>query len=228
MNIDWVKYFLFAAILGYIPLWMQIGLFLSSLSKAKKPIAVIRDEKIHQLLFAKTNVNIKHTKISESYLPFGMMIGIPWRPQLILSKVLYKKFSPSEIEYVILHEAGHYVLAHSIKELLAGTSLFICGVFLLRAAGGPVGVALSIVIGLIFGILMIQLGRRNEIEADTFALAKISNPVGMISATKKFQKAYRNHTDSALVRLLFYRGNPYTNRIQMAEKEILIRKQISY
>lgn len=224
MDAEAIIIFLFAAILSYIPLWLQIGLFLSSLGKAKKPIAVIRDEKIHKLLLAKTNINIEYTKISESDLPFGMMIGIPWRPQLILSKVLYKKFSPSEIEYVILHEAGHYILAHPIKELLAGISLFICGVFLLRAAGGPIGVALSIVIGLVFGIFMIQLGRSNEIEADTFALTKISNPVGMISATKKFQKEYRNHTDRALVRLLFYRGNPYENRITMANKEIKRRR----
>lgn len=219
---DFAKYIFFTLILFYIPLWSQINLFISSLGRSKKPITVIQDEKLYKLLIEKTKAKIRTIKISESTLPFGMMIGIPTQPQLILSREVYDNFNKDELEYVVLHEAGHYILHHSLKELLIGLVFLAIGLFFLtNISSFQEGIFLSVILGMVFGIGMIQVGRMKELEADRYTLERISNPKGMITATHKFRDAYKNKSsNNALIRYLFYRGNPYENRIKMANEEI--------
>jgi Zn-dependent protease with chaperone function len=163
-------------------------------------------------------------KISESDRPFGMMMGIPGRPQLFLSRGLYNSFTPDEMEYVVLHEAGHYALAHSVKELLLGLVLLIVGVFLLKRIGKPIlGLLVANLLGLVFGVGMIRFGAFNELEADNYSATRMTNPEGMITATEKFRGYYGKsltQTDNKILQWMFYRGNPYDNRIKMAKDEI--------
>jgi hypothetical protein len=43
----------------------------------------------------------------------------------------------------------------------------------------------------------------------------------MITATNKFSKAWKNKDPkSEIVEFLFYRGNPYENRIEMARERL--------
>ncbi|HIH11203.1 TPA: M48 family metalloprotease [Candidatus Woesearchaeota archaeon] len=226
MNTEVINYAIFILLLFYLPLWTQINLFISSLGRSQKPITVIKDERIYKLLLSKTKAQIKSIKISESALPFGMMIGIPNRPQLILSRKLYGTFNQDEIDYVVLHEAGHYMLHHSIKELLLGLLFLVVGIFLLNNVTiFSVGVIPAFLLGIGFGILMIQIGRMKELEADKYTLARITNPEGMVTATERFRNAYKNRSsNNKLIRLLLYRGNPYENRIRMANEEIQRRK----
>src|SRR3989344_7621216 len=132
MEAETIKYVVFASILFYVPLWSQINLFLSSLGRSKRPVTIVSDKRISKILLEKTNTKLKSIKISESNLPFGMMIGIPFFPQLILSRAVYETFNENEIEYVVLHEAGHYNLGHSVKELVFGVMFFLIGLFLLN------------------------------------------------------------------------------------------------
>lgn len=47
----------------------------------------------------------------------------------------------------------------------------------------------------------------------------------MIAATYKFQNFYGSHyTREGFIGALFYRSNPYPNRLKIAEKEIKNRK----
>jgi Zn-dependent protease with chaperone function len=219
---------LFTVSLIYASLRVPIRLFLSSLKSKKPPIVVFKDEKITRLVKEKAGLNIRTIKISESERPFGMMVGIPGRPQLILSRKLYKTFDPKEIEYVVLHEAAHYKLHHGLIEFLSGGVLFVLGLIIL----GKISLFLpsllvSLGMGLGFGILMTQMGRAHEYQADSFTLKKISDPRGMISATKKFQKypgKKFTQNKSKLLNFCFYRGTPYENRIKMAKMEIRERK----
>lgn len=229
MEIEIIKYLIFGLMLAYIPLWIQINLFISSLGHSKNPVTIIKDKALSKLLLEKTDTKLESIKISESNLLFGMMIGIPTLPQLILSRKVYDGFTQDELEYVVLHEAGHYKLWHSVKELVAGLILFFVGVFVLsKMFSGNEGIMVAILLGLVFGLLMIQFGRMKELEADRYTLERISNPEGMIAATHKFREAYKNRSsNSKLVRLLFYRGNPYDNRIKMANEEIERRKSTS-
>ncbi len=88
-------------------MWVQIKLLFGSLGKDRPPITIVENPQIQQLIKDKTRIDVESIKISESD-----------RPQLFLSRELYNSFTPDEVEYVVLHEAGHYALAHSVKELL--------------------------------------------------------------------------------------------------------------
>lgn len=210
--------FVFLLILFYIPMWLQINMFVSSFGVAKKATTILKDEKIEKVLLIKAKIKIDNIKISESSDLFGMMIGIPGNPQLILSRKLYETFDSDELEYVIMHEAGHYKLAHSIKELLEGLVFFGIGIVVLKKYPN---MFLAASLGLVFGILMIQFGKLNEIEADKYSLERVGNPNGMITATEKFREAWkRQDPNNSIIRFLFYRGNPYENRIRMASEEI--------
>lgn len=209
-------------------MWTQTNLLLGSLGKDKSPVTVVENTQLRQLIKDKTGVDVGTIKVSESDRPFGMMMGIPGRPQLILSRGLYDSFASDEMEYVVLHEAGHYALAHSVKELLLGLVLLIAGVFLLKRIGKPIlGLLVAILLGLVFGVGMIRFGAFNELQADNYSVIRMTDPEGMITATEKFRGYYGKsltQTDNKIFQWMFYRGNPYDNRIRMAKDELDKRK----
>ena len=221
-----IKFFIFGAVLIYTALWSQANLFLSSLGQKKSPITIIQNDDLRKLIRNKTGIDIESIKILESDKPFGMMVGIPTKPQLILSRKLYDTFTPDEMEYVVLHEAGHYKLWHTITELTAGLILLALGILILRKVTAlPLSLPMALLMGVMFGILLIRVGRLNEYQADSYSLKHMTNPQGMITATNKFRAFYEDsYPKSKVIQSLFYRGNPYDNRIKMAQAEITERK----
>ena len=223
-----IEYVIFGLVFTYTTLWVPVNLFLSSLGQKKFPITVIENKQIRQLIKKKTGIDIATVKISESNRPFGMMIGIPTKPQLILSRNLYDTFTPDEMEYVVLHEAGHYRLWHGVIELVVGVVMFTIGILVLRKIGSfPTSILSTLALGVIFGVIMIRLGRIHEYQADSYSLAHMTNPEGMIQATNKFRGFYgKSYTENnnKVIQFMFYRGNPYDNRIKMAQAEIEKRK----
>lgn len=158
------------------------------------------------------------------------MIGIPNAPYLILSKNLYENFNQGELEYVLLHEVGHYVLAHGIQEAIVFFMLFIVGCLILRKFSRKT-VLLIILMNFIFGISLIQFGRLHEYQADHYVVSKIQNPEGMILATRKFQNFYGVHFtysgSNPFIRL-FYRSVPYEDRIKIAEGKRFLLASMSF
>jgi len=221
-----IKFLLFGIVLAYTAMWSQTNLFLSSLGQKKSPVTTIQDDNLRELVYSKTGIDIELIKILESDKPFGMMVGIPTKPQLILSRKLYDTFTPDEMEYVVLHEAGHYKLWHSVTELTVGIFLFAVGTLILRKII-PLQLSLptALLLGVVFGIFLICMGRLNEYQADNYSLRHMTNPQGMIAATNKFREFYEDsYPKNKVVQFLFYRGNPYENRIKMAQAEISARK----
>jgi len=225
-----VKHILFGLILIYTSMWGQINLLVGSMGHDKALVTVVENAKLTDLIWQKTNVEIKTIKIAESDRPYGMMVGIPGRPQLLLSRGLYDNFAPDEVEYVVLHKAGHYALAHSVKELLLGLLLLVVGIWALKRTRKPArGIVGAITLGLIFGVAMIRLGAFNELQADNYAVTRMTNPEGMIAATEKFRGHYGKsltQNDNKLIQWMFYRGNPYDNRIKIAEEEMEKRGEL--
>ncbi len=219
---EWFKYLFFGVILVGISMWVQINLFFGSLGREKSPITIVENLQIQQLIKDKTGVDVGSIKISESDRPFGMMIGIPGKPQLFLSRGLYDRFTPDEMEYVLLHETGHYVLRHTVSELFLGLGLLVAGVMMLRKVKKPIPALLVAgFLGLLFGIAMIRLGAFHELRADNYSVTRMTNPEGMINATNKFRGYYGKsltQTENKVIQWMFYRGNPYDNRIKMAEE----------
>lgn len=146
---------------------------------------------------------------------------------MILSQALYKTFNVDEIEYVVLHETGHYVFAHSAKLAVLFLSLLSIAFVLITDSQMPI---VWMLVAVMIGLIQIQMSRVCEYEADAFALSHLSNPKGMITATHKFQKAYKNfdiirHDEDTVIGRLIYMGIPYNKRVQCAEKEIQKRKK---
>ena len=206
--------------------WVPIRNNILSVFGQKTPYTVEKNKAISRTIKEKTGVKIETFKIIEDHKPHGAMIGIPGKPQLLLSRDLYSSFNKSELEYVLLHEAGHYILKHGIKIALVITILFLSGLYILNTISIKLPIeTLVVLIGFVFGIISIQYQRVCEYKADAFTLERMTNPEGMITATYKFKKAWGNWPpQNGLRRKLFYAGVPYSERIKNAQEEIQKRK----
>lgn len=199
-----------------ITFWIQIWLFLSTLGHKKKTFQAITNTKLLTLIKERTTYSLDKIYLTPTHKLFGMMTGFQ-KPKLILSKAVYEQFNSDELEYVLLHEMGHFLLHHIIKEVIVGLLFLTIGIFLVLSL--KLSIIASLFLGLVCGIGMVRLGRLHEYEADSYSLSHMTNPQGMITATTKFQNQYRK-PHHKILEILFFRGNPYQNRIDMAKKEI--------
>lgn len=206
--------------------WMSLYLLATSIRKGKETVKVSKDKKLLDVVFKKTGLRLASVRISSSSKLFGMMIGLPRYPYMILSQGLYNSFNQHELEYVLLHESAHYILAHSAKIAVLFISFLTIGFVCISTIEVPL---VWIFTALIIGLIQIQMSRICEYEADNFTVKKITNPKGMITATQKFAKAYKHfdtirHDEDTLLGRLIYMGIPYNERIRNAEGEIKRRK----
>jgi STE24 endopeptidase len=124
--------------------------------------------------------------------------------RIVLFDTLVKRHSTGELVAVLAHEMGHYKKKHIIQSLILGIiqtgvmlyllSLFISYPGLFEAFYMP---RTSVFAGLIFfamlyspldfliGLVMQRLSRRNETEADRFAVETTHDPQSMMDALKK-------------------------------------------
>jgi beta-lactamase regulating signal transducer with metallopeptidase domain len=202
--------------------WMGFSLYLSTLGQKQQPLTEVKDSPLITLIKQKTGLQLSSFQIVASSKLYGNMIGIPGSPYMMLSSRLNQEFTDSEKEYVVLHETGHYLLNHSIKELIFFAFFFILGCLIIRKRP----FYFIPIIGIVFGLLCIQFGMRSEIEADRFVVSRITDPHGMITATEKFKAAHHPPLDDYSPWWpVFYRSNPYHVRIEMAEAEIISRSK---
>ncbi len=217
---NYLNIFIFCFTFLSITFWVQITLFLSSLGSFKNPQTTLYNQKLLSLVLSKTGYQLDKIFLVNSKKLFGMMPSFI-KPHLILSQELYTNFDDDETEYVLLHEMAHFLLHHVFKEELLGIFLLIAGITITIALNFTL--LSSILLGFIFGVTMIRFGRLHEYEADDYSLSRMTNPSGMITATKKFQAQYGSPRNK-LLEALFYRGNLFGNRIKMAETEISKRQ----
>ncbi len=214
------RYILLFVVMAAVSQWMILKLYLSSLGQKQQILTEIKDSPLIELIESKTNLKLHSFRMVASPRLYAAMIGIPGRPYMVLSSRLNDEFSDSEKEYVVLHEIGHYLLHHSIKESAFFLILFIIGCLIVRSRS-PLIIP---VIGVVFGLLYIQFGMRSEYEADNFSVTHITDPRGMISATEKFKNAHDPPLDDySPMWPLLYRSTPYHERVNMAEEEIKTR-----
>jgi Zn-dependent protease with chaperone function len=217
-----LRYCALLLIIFFVATWMTNILYLSSIGQKQQPLTKVTDSPLLAIIKSKTGLKLDSFQIAASDKLYGNMVGIPGHPYMMLSSKLNDIFTDSEKEYVVLHETGHYLLNHTIKETILGLFLFLIGCFIIHKHRK---LYLVPIIGITFGLLCIQYGMVSEKEADRFALAHITDPNGMITATDKFRSAHYPPLDdySPLWPILF-RSNPYHVRIEMAKREIVNRE----
>lgn len=222
MILDVLKILLFALIFLYITNWFQIHAFVIAFLQPRKRITMIKDEWIFKLVKQKTGLTLKRIIIFETNKLFGMMPSIPLKPELILSRGLYESFNKDEMEWVILHEAGHCVLWHTIKALVIELCFLFLGIFAITIV--RLDSISSFLLSIFLSLLCIQVLRRFiEFEADKFSIERVSNPKGVITAQDKFKNAKDKNmfsSEKSIGRILLHWNILPSERIRMAKMRL--------
>lgn len=160
--------------------------------------------------------------------------GFGKHKRIALFDTLIEKHGAGELLAILAHEIGHYKKKHILQGLLLGIAhmgimLFLLGVFLrhpgLFAAFGMENI--SVHAGLIFfsllftplefllALLLHRISRRNEYEADRFAVQTTQRQEELIAALKKLsQNNLANLTPHPFYVFLHYSHPPLLARLQ--------------
>ncbi|MFA6081672.1 MAG: M48 family metalloprotease [Patescibacteria group bacterium] len=209
-----IVFFLFASN------YFQVVTFASLIVGPKIKTSKIVDKWILNTIKNKTGLVLKDLTIYHDQKPYGMMAGIPPFPELIISEKLYKIFNKDEMEWVILHEAGHCVLWHNPKAIVIEFLLMFGGIYFIKAI--ELNIFLAILLSFVLSVMSVQIIRRViEYEADKFSISRVANPQGVITAQNKFRKYYGNSvfgSEKSIIRKLFHWNISPDLRIKMAQQ----------
>lgn len=212
---------IFSLLYFYIANWFQVNTFVKHLSSSKKNIKIIENKEISQLIKRKTGINLKRIIVFNSQKMFGMMPGIPLHPELILSSKLLETLNKDELEWVLLHEAGHCVMWHVVKCGVVQILIFIFGIFLLIKTSA--NIPLLFMLSIILSLISVQLMRFFERQADKYSIQRVDSPNGVITAQEKFSMVNRGTTraDTSLARKILHWNIMPSERIIMAQKRMV-------
>ncbi len=203
--------------MAYTSQRMTINLYISSIGQKQQLVTKITQSPLIDLVREKTGIKLESIQIVAASKLYGQMIGIPGHPYMILSSKLNDNFTDSEKEYVVLHETGHYIYNHTLREIGFFVVLLIIGIVFLKNKR----IVWAPVVAVVFGLLFIQFATLSEYEADRFAVSHISDPNGMITATARFKNDHALVLDDhSLEWKLLYRSTPYHIRVEIAVDEI--------
>lgn len=219
----------FIFIFFYISNWSQIHFFLYALRNPKKKISSIRNQWIVSTIKKKVGIKLKRIIIFENSLMFGMMLGIPKHPKMILSRGLYKTLSKDELEWVILHEGAHCKFWHNLKSGVVQIIIFLIGVYIIGAF--HISVLVTTIFSITLALISIQCMKFFEWEADRFSITHMDNPRAVITAQTKFVTARKNSSwfyneHSVFRKLLLWNILP-SQRIKIVKAQLRRPAQIS-
>jgi STE24 endopeptidase len=160
--------------------------------------------------------------------------GFGRNKRIVLFDTLVEKTTVSELVAVLGHEMGHYKLKHIwtstiIGILHSGVLFFLLSLFIslpplfdaffmdsVSVYGGMIffGMLYSPV-EILLGLLMQEYSRRNEFQADRFAVEKTKNPHALANALKKLSaQNLSNLTPHPFYVMLNYSHPPILKRIE--------------
>ncbi len=222
-----MKYFLFAITFLFIANRGVIYAFVEGLfnKKVKRRTHDITDKRILTLIQKKTGLTLSKILLFDTDKVWGMMAGFPPKPYMIITTDALKRFDKDEMEWIYLHEAGHYVLWHNLKMALLQIFFLIPSfVILSRVSNFSSGLFFAILLSISFSVVYFQLARLFEYEASNFALKRISNPEGIITLAEKAKKWWRQRgvAEKSLFHKLFntWIYDIYVNLAKNAQEEI--------
>jgi STE24 endopeptidase len=162
--------------------------------------------------------------------------GVAGSAQISLNDNLMNRASPEEVEAVLGHEMGHYVLNHVYKGVLALGVLVVIGFAFMSwafrrvtlkfgerwgfrdvgdVAGLPLLVALFSVYGFVLTPVLNTITRSMEAEADAFGLNAARQPDGAAQAALHLAE-YRKMQPGAVEEVIFFDHPSGWNRIHRA------------
>lgn len=200
--------------------WFQFYRFLQLIVGEKVKTRSMDDKWIKSIVQKKTGLSLLDITIFEDRKMYGTMIGLPFWPKMILSEGLYKNLNKDELEWVILHEAGHCVLWHNLEAFLIEMSILFFGIYTISVT--KINIFLVPIFSLILGLVCIQIIRWViEYAADKYSIERVDNPKGVITAQDKFKNnKYKNplNDEKSILRFLLVWNISPSKRIEMANK----------
>lgn len=219
-----MSYIIFVIVFLVICNYFQILQFSKLIVGPKIKTEILKDDWINFVVKTKTGLDLKEVTLFRDEKMYGMMTGLgPWIvPRMILSEGLYKNLNKDELEWVILHEAGHCVLLHNLQSLIIELVFLGTGLYLVSTQN--INLFLIPVLSFILSIISIQVIRRmTEYTADVYSISRVTNPVGVITAQDKFRRNYKSsifNNEKSVVRFLFHWNIYPSQRIKMARKRL--------
>lgn len=155
--------------------------------------------------------------------------------RITLNDNLLDRTSPEEVQAVMGHEMGHYVLNHG-RNLIFGFALVFAAIFFVSAraapalirqhpewkvrdvadpAAAPVLLGLAAVAGLVLMPMQNTLIRINEVTADRFGLDAARQPDGFAKTAMRLSE-YRKISATPLEEFLFFDHPSGENRVRMS------------
>ncbi len=169
--------------------WFQLRSFLSIIIGPKYKTSSVDDTWIKAIVKKKTGLSLLDITIFHDQKMYGMMAGFPFWPKMILSEGLYKSFDKDELEWVILHEAGHCVLWHNLQAFFIQIGILSFGINTMLLFKLPL--VLTPLYAIFLSFVCIQVLRWGiEYVADRYSINRVDNPRGVITAQDKFRNAY--------------------------------------
>ena len=198
--------------------WSQIISFSSLFVGPKIKTSTVKDEWINKIVRKKTGLKLLDITLFHDKKMYGMMAGLPFWPKMILTDSLLKNFNKDELEWVILHEAGHCVLWHNLKAFLVELSFITLGTLIIYFY--ELNLFGAILSAIILSLLCIQAIRwLIEYQADRFSIERVDNPRGVITAQEKIRNAKHKNlfsSEKSLGRFLLHWNIYPSKRIEMA------------
>lgn len=206
--------------------WIQIWYLLGNLIKPKKnKLTPFENKKLLLKMREKTKLSLSIKIMDEKEKMIGFMVSSPpFKPLMLFSERLYKAFTDDEMQWVILHESGHYLMWHNLKFALSQIFLFILVVYLLIKLN--VGFILSLLLLTISAVIYIQIAKLFELQTDTYAAKNMDNPKGMITGNIKMRDANKGFLSNPIMKHLLTIAIPYEERIRIANSQIYFKKAI--
>ena len=208
--------------------WFQLVNFLSIFIGPKNKPSFVDDKWIKSIVNEKTGLSLLDISIFHDKKMYGMMVGLPFWPKMVLSEGLYKTFNKDELEWVVLHEAGHCVLWHNLQAFVIEMLILGFGIYITNLLN--ISLILSLVFATVLSIVCIQIIRWTiEYVADAYSISRVANPMGVIMAQDKFRNAYSKNlfnSEKSLLRFLLHWNIYPSKRIEMANQRLKHPKKL--
>lgn len=222
MSLVFINYLFFSLIFLTVTNWFQIYHFLRLIIGPRIKTSSIKDDWINKTVKKKTGLSLLDITIFHDKKMFGMMAGLPIWPKMILSEGLYKTLNKDELEWVILHEAGHCVLWHNLEAFFIQLIIMSLGNYVIGVS--KMTILLIPFFSLSLSFVCIQIIRWSiEYVADKYSIDRVDNPQGVITAQDKFRKNYDKNPfneEKSILRFLLHWNITYSKRIEMAKKRL--------
>lgn len=192
----------------------------------------ITEKSILNFIYKKTGLKLSKILLFDTDKLWGMMAGFPPKPYMVVSTDAIKRLDKNEMEWLYLHEAGHFVLWHNTQMVLLQLLFIIIGsvvLMIIHFNNFLLDWNSSILLSIVFSIIYFQIARYFEYQASAFALQRISNPYGIVTLAKKAKiRWFGNRKEKSIYHQLFntWIYDIYVNLVKFAKVEIKNRSKI--